>query len=134
MSEKFSTDKLAEELETIVTEANASEQFRFSKLNRSIMDAIIARLRAGENLENKSLMKLAADLGVSFSAAKILEDHVRIEYDAKITKADKLCEVANIIIKEIASYDDDDSDEYIICQFKDLIQLRKAIAEYREGK
>ena len=133
MSEKFSTDKLAEELETIVTEANASEQFRFSKLNRSIMDAIIARLRAGENLENKSLMKLAADLGVSFSAAKILEDHVRIEYDAKITKADKLCEVANIIIKEIASYDDDDSDEYIICQFKDLIQLRKAIADYEKG-
>ena len=38
-----------------------------------------------------------------------------------------------MIIKEIASYDDDDSDEYIICQFKDLIQLRKAIAGY-EGK
>jgi len=48
MSEKFSADKLAEELETIVTEANASEQFRFSKLNRSIMDAIIARLRAAD--------------------------------------------------------------------------------------
>jgi len=97
-------------------------------------DAIIAQLRAADNLKNKSLMKLAADLGVSFSAAKIISDHAREEYDAKITKADKLCEVANIIIKEIASYDDDDSDEYIICQFKDLIQLRKAIAEYREGK
>ena len=94
MSEKFSTDKLAEELETIVTEANASEQFRFSKLNRSIMDAIIARLRAGENLENKSLMKLASDLGVSFSVAKILEDHVRAEYDARLRAADKLCEAA----------------------------------------
>jgi hypothetical protein len=97
-------------------------------------DAIIAQLRAADNLKNKSLMKLAADLGVSFSAAKIISDHAREEYDAKITKADKLCEVANIIIKEIAFYDDDDSDEYIICQFKDLIQLRKAIAEYREGK
>jgi len=84
-------------------------------------------------MSEKSLMKLAADLGVAFSAAKILEDHVRIEYDAKITKADVLCEAANMIIKEIASYDDDDSDEYIICQFKDLIQLRKAIADY-EGK
>ena len=84
-------------------------------------------------MSEKSLMKLAADLGVAFSAAKILEDHVRIEYDAKITKADVLCEAANMIIKEIASYDVDDSDEYIICQFKDLIQLRKAIADY-EGK
>ena len=50
MSETYSTDKLAKELETIVTEANASEQFRFSKLNRSIMDAIIARLRAADKL------------------------------------------------------------------------------------
>lgn len=45
---KHSTKTLVEGLETIVTEANASEQFRFSKLNRSIADVIIARLRAGD--------------------------------------------------------------------------------------
>ena len=39
-------------------------------------------------MSEKSLMKLAADLGVSFSAAKIISDHAREEYDAKITKAD----------------------------------------------
>ena len=50
-------------------------------------------------MSEKSLMKLAADLGVSFSAAKILEDHVRIEYDAKITKADVLCEAAKKLLK-----------------------------------
>ena len=54
----------------------------------------------------------------------------REEIKRRLWAADKLCEAANMIIKEIASYDDDDSDEYIICQFKDLIQLRKAIAEY----
>ena len=41
-------------------------------------------------MSEKSLMKLASDLGVSFSAAKILEDHVRAEYDAKLRTADAL--------------------------------------------
>ena len=45
-------------------------------------------------MSEKSLMKLASDLGVSFSAAKIISDHAREEYDAKITKADQLCEAA----------------------------------------
>ena len=50
--------------------------------------------REGQTMSEKSLMKLASDLGVSFSVAKILEDHVRAEYDAKLRAADKLCEAA----------------------------------------
>jgi hypothetical protein len=42
-------------------------------------------------------MRLAADLEVSFSAAKILEDHVRTEYDARLRAADKLCMIMNKI-------------------------------------
>ena len=34
-------------------------------------------IKASFNLENKSLMKLAEDLGVSFSAAKIISDHAQ---------------------------------------------------------
>ena len=45
-------------------------------------------------MSEKSLMKLASDLGVAFSAAKILEDHVRAEYDAKLRTADALCKAA----------------------------------------
>jgi len=88
MSEKrFNTDELV----NIFNNHSVDHPYYFGF---NVVDAIIARLRAGENLENKSLMKLASDLGVSFSAAKILEDHVRTEYDVKITKADRLCESA----------------------------------------
>ena len=83
-------------------------------------DAIIARLRAVNNLENKSLMKLAADLGVSFSAAKILEDHVRAEYDARLRAADRLVSV----VKETLNRPTSDVDTR---------NIDKAIAEY-EGK
>jgi len=86
-------------------------------------DAIIARLRAVNNLENKSLMKLAADLGVSFSAAKILEDHVRAEYDARLRAADKLCQAAKEAWPEISRHNWNNE-----CQ-----RLYEAIAEY-EGK
>jgi len=110
MSEKYSTEELVEEI-TVAFEARIesiddgytkSGDERLTKmaptvkeLTQRIKSIIIARLRAGENLENKSLMKLASDLGVSFSAAKILEDHVRIEYDARLRAADKLCAAAN---------------------------------------
>jgi len=83
-------------------------------------DAIIARLRAVNNLENKSLMKLAADLGVSFSAAKILEDHVRAEYDARLRAADRLVSVVKETLNRPTSY-------------VDTRNIDKAIAEY-EGK
>jgi len=82
-------------------------------------DAIIARLRATDNLKNKSLMKLAADLGVSFSAAKIISDHAREEYDAKITKADKLLRIAKKARFIISVYCKEHIKEY-----------DKAIAEY----
>jgi hypothetical protein len=81
MSEKFSTKRLIDAISA-------------GMLRHAEEDAIIARLRAADNLKNKSLMKLAADLGVSFSAAKILEDHVRAEYDAKLRTADALCKAA----------------------------------------
>jgi len=88
MSEKrFNTDELV----NIFNNHSVDRPYYFGF---DVVNAIIARLCAADNLKNKSLMKLAADLEVSFSAAKILEDHVRIEYDAKITKADVLCEAA----------------------------------------
>ena len=65
-------------------------------------------------MSEKSLMKLASDLGVSFSAAKILEDHVRAEYDAKLRAADAL---VNAVREESPL----------------SANVRKAIAEY-EGK
>jgi len=61
MSEKFSTKRLIDAISA-------------GMLRHAEEDAIIARLRAGDNLENKSLMKLAEDLGISFSVAKICYD------------------------------------------------------------
>ena len=76
-------------------------------------------------MSEKSLMKLASDLGVSFSAAKILEDHVRTEYDARLQAADKLCEAAKVL------------EDYQFMTGERGYELegalRKAIAEY-EGK
>ena len=74
-------------------------------------------------MSEKSLMKLASDLGVSFSAAKILEDHVRAEYDARLRAADKLCQAAKEAWPEISRHNWNNE-----CQ-----RLYEAIAEY-EGK
>ena len=137
MSEKYSTDELVEEIylafenrveaiddsycksgnqQLVVT--GPDEKFHC----REKRDAIIARLRAADNLKNKSLMKLAADLGVSFSAAKILEDHVRIEYDARLRAGDKLCEAAKGVI---GSYPEDEEQYWHTWE-----KFKKAIAEY----
>jgi len=93
MSEKYSTDELVRALEI---QLKMETDCVITNLE---IRAIIARLRAADNLKNKSLMKLAADLGVSFSVAKILEDHVRAEYDAKLRAADKLCEAAKELLE-----------------------------------
>ena len=74
-------------------------------------------------MSEKSLMKLAADLGVSFSAAKIISDHAREEYDAKITRADQLCEAAKEAWPQMSRHNWNNE-----CQ-----RLYEAIAEY-EGK
>jgi len=50
MSEKYSTDELINELEIILTEANAGEAFKFHKVNRAITDTIISKLRAADKL------------------------------------------------------------------------------------
>jgi hypothetical protein len=63
-------------------------------------------------MSEKSLMKLASDLGVSFSAAKILEDHVRAEYDAKIIKADYLLNIAKRARFIISTYCKEHIQEY----------------------
>jgi len=83
-------------------------------------------------MSEKSLMKLAADLGVSFSAAKILEDHVRAECDAKLRAADALCKAARLAVFEIPAPTPDS-----LMTFKidgSIGGLRKAIAGYEEGK
>jgi len=119
MSETYSTDELVRALEI---QLKMETDCVITNLE---IRAIIARLRATDNLKNKSLMKLAADLGVSFSAAKIISDHAREEYDAKITKADVLCEAAKVL------------EDYQFMTGERGYELegalRKAIAEY-EGK
>jgi len=119
MSEKYSTDELVEALEAYGI-ANAI-------IKQEEILAIIARLRAADNLKNKSLMKLAADLGVSFSAAKIISDHAREEYDAKITKADVLCEAAKKLGWMIPVY------PHIGGHVSLLSKISKAIADYEKG-
>jgi hypothetical protein len=76
-------------------------------------------------MSEKSLMKLASDLGVSFSAAKIISDHVRAEYNGRLQGADALCEAAKDVMVII------DEDEAITTD--EAKPLRKAIADY-EGK
>jgi len=74
-------------------------------------------------MSEKSLMKLASDLGVSFSAAKIISNHVRAEYDAQILAADMgmkfvehiqshlqsgqevICKICGKSVKAIADYE-----------------------------
>ena len=148
MSEKYSTDELVEEIylafenrveaiddsycksgnqQLVVT--GPDEKFHC----REKRDAIIARLRAVDNLKNKSLMKLAADLGVSFSAAKIISDHAREEYDAKITKADQLCEAAIGLLDFIRGRfpkDFESGGAGFTCPYHEAI--RKAIADYEK--
>jgi len=53
--------------------------------------------------------------------------------ELKLRAADKLCEVANPIVEEISNFADNDLTEYLVIRFKDLVHLRKTIAEY-EGK
>jgi len=52
---------------------------------------------------------------------------------AKLRAADALCEAANPIVGEISNFADNDLTEYQVIRFKDLVRLRKAIADY-EGK
>jgi len=83
-------------------------------------------------MSEKSLMKLAADLGVSFSVAKIISDHVRAECDAKLRAADALCKAARLAVFEIPAPTPDS-----LMTFKidgSIGGLRKAIAGYEEGK
>ena len=148
MNEKYSTEELVEEI-TVAFEARIesiddgytkSGDERLTKmaptvkeLTQRIKSIIIARLRATDNLKNKSLMKLAADLGVSFSAAKIISDHAREEYDAKITKADQLCEAAIGLLDFIRGRfpkDFESGGAGFTCPYHEAI--RKAIADYEK--
>ena len=49
---------------------------------------------------------------------------------ARLRAADKLCEAANPIVGEISNFADNDLTEYQVIRFKDLVRLRKAIADY----
>jgi len=53
---------------------------------------------------------------------------------ARLRAADKLCEAANPIVGEISNFADNDLTEYQVIRFKDLVRLRKAIANYEVGK
>jgi hypothetical protein len=52
---------------------------------------------------------------------------------ARLRAADALYAAAVPIAGEISSFDDNDRTEYQVIRFKDLVRLRKAIAEYEEG-
>ena len=121
MSEKQSTDELVRALEI---QLKMETDCVITNLE---IRAIIARLRATDNLKNKSLMKLAADLGVSFSAAKILEDYVRAEYDVKLRAADRLCVAAKRMNEDIF---DTGKTEFITVALFHINKIRKAIADY----
>jgi len=102
-------------------------------------------------MSEKSLMKLAADLGVSFSVAKIISDHAREEYDARLRAADKLCmimnKIANWLERQIALTErlekvnrgtfDSLADSCVLDEKTyraQLEEVRKAIADYEEGR
>ena len=51
---------------------------------------------------------------------------------ARLRAADALCAAAVPIAGEISSFDDNDRTEYQVIRFKDLVRLRKVIADYRE--
>jgi len=84
-----------------------------------------------EHMSEKSLMKLASDLGVPFSAAKIISDHVRAEYDAKLRAADALCEAARTYRELTTCYRLGRKPSEIL--FKRLDEADKAIADYEEA-
>ena len=122
MSEKrFNTDELV----NIFNNHSVDRPYYFGF---DVVNAIIARLCAADNLKNKSLMKLASDLGVSFSVAKIISDHVRAECDAKLRAADALCKAAGLAVFEIPAPTPDSLMTFKIDGSMD--DLRKAIAEY----
>ena len=52
---------------------------------------------------------------------------------ARLRAADALCAAAVPIAGEISSFDDNDRTEYQVIRFKDLVRLRKAIADYEEA-
>jgi len=52
---------------------------------------------------------------------------------ARLRAGDALCAAAVPIAGEISSFDDNDRTEYQVIRFKDLVRLRKAIAEYEEA-
>ena len=74
-----------------------------------------------------------------FSTDDLIEQvdaYVDVDYrDAIIVRlraADKLCAAANPIVGEISNFADNDLTEYQVIRFKDLVRLRKAIADYEE--
>ena len=152
MSEKYSTEELVKWVDRAFNLAETcSLSLRLNTEKEIERNAIITRLRAGDNLENKSLMRLAFDLGISVSAAKILEDHVRTEYDARLRAADKLCmimnKIANWLERQIALTErlekvnrgtfDSLADSCVLDEKTyraQLEEVRKAIADYEEGR
>lgn len=92
-------------------------------------------------MSEKSLMKIAADLGISFSVVKIIDDRLRSEYDDRLRAADNLCQAAKEIdwtnIKLMLGYMKDKgiSWPHADGQLRIFIEIvRKAIAEYeRKG-
>ena len=64
------------------------------------------------------------------------EELVEVQLDAAIRvledwpKWESLIEAANPIVEEISNFADNDLTEYQVIRFKDLVRLRKAIADY----
>jgi len=80
-----------------------------TKKDELAFQQIVALIKASFNLKNKSLGKLAEDLGISFSAAKIISDHAQPQVTEEwIEKwARKMC---NAVDAEFAIYPKESKD------------------------
>ena len=70
-------EELLETFEEMWKSATIGDTWKLNKKAKQVHEQIKALIKALFNLKNKSLMKLAEDLGVSFSAAKIISDHAQ---------------------------------------------------------
>jgi len=75
---------------------------------------------------------LASFLGASTapSSVQFFEGDAMREAMRRLRAADNLCEAANPIVGEISNFADNDLTEYQVIRFKDLVRLRKRIADY----
>lgn len=97
---KLKKEKILKRLKGWKSKVQQRVQFYWYDDDEQAYQQIVALIKASFNLKNKSLMKLASDLGISFSAAKIISDHAQPEV-TKEWYEEKAREIGNKIYKEL---------------------------------